>query len=128
MVTRLGAEIAYPLYEPCPPGFAESRLPPERLTQLIDIYWGNTTFRLAEIALEIELQKGTFTVVTTAYPEGREWTLEDYRTQQHNQVADAPVATLAALIDKLHFWHSCGFFFLDAESSLREEDPGLGFL
>ncbi|MGW4995901.1 hypothetical protein ACWEQ3_51685 [Streptomyces mirabilis] len=128
MVTRLGAEVAYPLYEPCPAGFAESRLTPERLAQLTDIYWGDAEFRLAEIALEEELQKGTFTVVTTAYPEGHTWTLEGYRTQHHNKVASDPAATTAELIDKLHSWHSSGFFFLDAESALREEALGRGYL
>ncbi|MFD7447336.1 hypothetical protein [Streptomyces sp. NPDC059909] len=128
MVTRLGGEITYPLYEPCPPGFAESRLTGERLARLVDIYWGDAELRLAEIGLEEELTKGSFTVVTTTYPNGRAWMLEDYRTQHYNQVAAAPAATTPELIDKLHFWHSCGYFFLDAESSLREEAPGRGFL
>ncbi|MFD9909388.1 hypothetical protein [Streptomyces sp. NPDC059063] len=126
MTTRLGEDIAYPLYEPCPPGFAESRLSPERLADLTEIYWDDAAFRRAEIALEEELRSGTFTVVTTAHPEGRTWSLEDCRIQQHNKVASDPVATTVELVDKMHFWHSCRLFFLDAEMALREEDLGRG--
>ncbi len=125
----------YPLYVPAQPGEAEAELGPQRAAELLAHYNTGTsspshTLRKADVALEKVLRWGTFTVVSAEYPEGRQWTVEEYR-QRHNAAhehyedfEETRINDAAGMVQWLHDMHDMGLYFLDRDQALRAEDIG----
>ncbi|WP_158845127.1 hypothetical protein [Streptomyces sp. NRRL WC-3742] len=86
------------------------------------------TLRKADIALEQVLQSGEFTVITESCPDGKRWTVEEYRQRYNRKQQEYPDADLipdaAGMVHWLHDMHDMGLYFIDRNGVLRAEAIG----
>ncbi|MFE5549226.1 hypothetical protein ACFQ71_36140 [Streptomyces sp. NPDC056534] len=118
-------QVRYPNYVACRPEEIVRELGAQRASELEQIY--EAPLQKADLELEKLLRAGQFTVVDSAYPAGRTWTMDEYLASWNEELAqdarrnheEPDVMDAAELIEIIHRNHFEGSVRLTGDLALH---------
>ncbi|WP_411292765.1 hypothetical protein [Streptomyces sp. SDr-06] len=114
-------QVRYPHYVACRPEEILRELGAQRTSELEKIY--RAPLQKADLELEKLLRAGRFTVVDSAHPEGRTWTMDEYLASWNEDLAqdarrnheEPDFMDAAELMEILHHNHAVGALWLTGD-------------